>query len=88
LGRPLRRHLAATSAGLTYANVAIRSKLVAQVIDEQEPLPQRSAPDWGTTRLSDLTWAGSYAAPWLSRRLRGVSSGDGIEPKRPNLLPR
>jgi hypothetical protein len=36
---------------------------------------------------ADLAWARGYAAPWLSRRLRGVSSGDGIEPKRPDLLP-
>jgi hypothetical protein len=25
--------------------------------------------------------------PWFSRRLRGVSSGDGIPPKRPEMLP-
>jgi hypothetical protein len=44
-------------------------------------------PDWRATRLQDLAWARTYAAPWLGRRLRGMSSGDGIEPKRPDLLP-
>ncbi len=35
----------------------------------------------------DMLWAGRYLAPWLLRRLRGISSGDGIEPKRPVLEP-
>jgi hypothetical protein len=25
--------------------------------------------------------------PWVGRRLRGVSSGDGLSPKRPELTP-
>jgi hypothetical protein len=25
--------------------------------------------------------------PWIGRRLRGASSGDGIPPKRPEMLP-
>lgn len=34
------------------------------------------------TRWIDHTkWAKNHGAPWVSRRLRGVSSGDGIEPK-------
>jgi hypothetical protein len=28
-----------------------------------------------------------HAAPWVARRVRGVSSGDGLGPKRPELLP-
>lgn len=35
----------------------------------------------------DAAWAGRHLAPWLLRRLRGVSSGDGIKPKRPTLEP-
>jgi hypothetical protein len=34
-----------------------------------------------------MRWARVHAAPWLARRVRGVSSGDGIDPKRPELLP-
>jgi lysophospholipase L1-like esterase len=37
------------------------------------------------TRVSHAVWAGKYLAPWVVRRLRGVSSGDGITAKRPEL---
>jgi lysophospholipase L1-like esterase len=63
--------------------------------DWREPLPSaplplpayRGAPAWLAARRQDAHWARSYAAPWLHRRLTGVSSGDGIPPKRPDLLP-
>lgn len=49
-----------------------------------EPLPAIE-----TTRLEDLAgdaaWLGQHFLPWVGRRLRGVSSGDGIEPKDPQL---
>lgn len=35
----------------------------------------------------DLAWAGRHLTPWVVRRLRGISSGDGIRPKRPELAP-
>jgi len=35
----------------------------------------------------DVVWVGRYLAPWIVRRMRGTSSGDGIEPKRPTLAP-
>jgi lysophospholipase L1-like esterase len=38
-------------------------------------------------RRQDARWAREHAAPWVSRRLRGASSGDGAIPKRPQLLP-
>lgn len=34
---------------------------------------------------ADLRWAIRYLAPWIGRRLRGVSSGDGVSAKRPEL---
>ena len=42
---------------------------------------------WLAARRTDLRWARVHAAPWVGRRVRGVSSGDGIGPKRPELLP-
>jgi lysophospholipase L1-like esterase len=42
---------------------------------------------WVAARRVDLHWAGAHAAPWITRRVRGVSSGDGITPKRPDLAP-
>jgi hypothetical protein len=43
--------------------------------------------DWFAARRLDARWAREYAVPWVGRRLRGVSSGDGIPPKRPEMLP-
>ena len=53
-------------------------------------IPNRSrwlASPWLAARRQDARWAREYAAPWLRRRLGGTSSGDGIPPKRPDLLP-
>jgi lysophospholipase L1-like esterase len=63
--------------------------------DWREPLPPRlrldqatkAKADWLAARRLDARWAREYAVPWMSRRLRGVSSGDGIPPKRPEMLP-
>jgi lysophospholipase L1-like esterase len=42
---------------------------------------------WLAARRQDARWAREYAGPWLRRRLGGASSGDGVLPKRPDLLP-
>jgi lysophospholipase L1-like esterase len=57
--------------------------------DWREPLALdvAAAPGWTRSRRQDLRWARTYAAPWIQRRLKGVSSGDGLPPKRPDLLP-
>ncbi len=39
------------------------------------------------TRIEHAVWAWKYLRPWLIRRWRGVSSGDGITAKRPTLEP-
>ena len=36
---------------------------------------------------AELRWAAAFLGPWLGRRLRGRSSGDGHTAKRPLLLP-
>jgi lysophospholipase L1-like esterase len=54
------------------------------------PLVQRTAgagPAWLAARRLDVQWSRAYAAPWVRRRLAGVSSGDGMSPKRPDLVP-
>ncbi|MDD1061728.1 SGNH/GDSL hydrolase family protein [Streptomyces cocklensis] len=38
-------------------------------------------------RRDNIHWAREYLVPWIGRRLRGESSGDHVEPKRPDLLP-
>jgi lysophospholipase L1-like esterase len=42
---------------------------------------------WLAARREDAKWAREYFMPWVNRRLRGTSSGDGRMPKRPELLP-
>jgi lysophospholipase L1-like esterase len=43
--------------------------------------------EWLAARRQDARWAREYATPWLRPRLTGASSGDGLSPKRPDLLP-
>jgi lysophospholipase L1-like esterase len=45
-----------------------------------EPMPPIA---WRQARRDDIVWAREYFGPWILRRLRRQSSGDGIEPKRP-----
>ncbi len=42
---------------------------------------------WLAARREDARWAKEYLAPWISRRLHGTSSGDGLSAKRPVLEP-
>jgi lysophospholipase L1-like esterase len=74
-----------------HRRVALRAcEVVGVPVSEnwREPLAARpDVPGWLAARRDDLRWARTYAAPWLQRRLRGVSSGDGMPPKRPDLLP-
>lgn len=42
---------------------------------------------WLAARHDDLVWARTHLAPWVGRKLRGRSSGDLIDPKRPELAP-
>ncbi|MBX3091280.1 MAG: SGNH/GDSL hydrolase family protein [Cryobacterium sp.] len=48
---------------------------------EPEPLPAMS---WRQARVEDIGWAREYLVPWVVRRIRHQSSGDGISPKRPS----
>jgi lysophospholipase L1-like esterase len=54
---------------------------------EQQLLPgfKGAARTWLTARWSDVEWITEHAAPYLSRRLHGVASGDGLVAKRPEL---
>jgi lysophospholipase L1-like esterase len=37
--------------------------------------------------VADVRWARTHLAPWVGRRLRGVSSGDAVTAKYPDLQP-
>ncbi|MGW0561919.1 SGNH/GDSL hydrolase family protein [Streptomyces sp. NPDC003016] len=51
------------------------------------PLPPLPAPTGWQAANAELRWAAGFLGPWLGRRLRGRSSGDGRTAKRPQLLP-
>ncbi len=51
---------------------------------EPQPLPHQS---WRAARTEDLVWAKVYFVPWVLRRLRRQSSGDGVLAKRPDAAP-
>lgn len=42
---------------------------------------------WLAARREDVRWAREYFVPWVNRRIRGTSSGDGLLAKRPALQP-
>ncbi|MDH4159004.1 MAG: SGNH/GDSL hydrolase family protein [Actinomycetota bacterium] len=50
----------------------------------REPLPSVPPTSRGAALAADLRWARGHLAPWLGRRLRGASSGDGVAAKRPS----
>jgi lysophospholipase L1-like esterase len=52
------------------------------------PLPPDTSVRTGLRVVgAELRWAGGFLGPWLLRRVRGRSSGDGRQAKRPGLLP-
>ncbi|MGW0864710.1 SGNH/GDSL hydrolase family protein [Streptomyces sp. NPDC002611] len=51
------------------------------------PMPTSLPPGWVMRRAADARFARQYLLPWIGRRLTGRSSGDGLPPKRPELLP-
>lgn len=54
---------------------------------EQLDLPLPPAPLSLTARVKrNSSWIKEYSIPWIERRLRGVSSGDGRHAKRPYLM--
>ncbi|MEV8098423.1 SGNH/GDSL hydrolase family protein [Kitasatospora sp. NPDC085879] len=55
--------------------------------DPEAPWPDRPEPTPAEQRRENLQWARAYLIPWVGRRLRGESSGDNVEAKRPELQP-
>ncbi len=52
----------------------------------REPLPSGARPGRRADVLADVRWVRRYFAPWVGRRLRGVSSGDGLSAKHLGLV--
>ncbi len=68
----------------TIAGMVLDSLGVQHDLEPYEPgeLPNVS---WRRARVEDIGWAREYLLPWVVRRIRHQSSGDGISPKRPTL---
>lgn len=66
----------------TIARMVLDSLGVEHDLDpvKPEPLP---AVSWRQAKIHDLEWAREYLVPWVIRRIRHQSSGDGVTPKRP-----
>ena len=52
-----------------------------------EPLPPAGRRPLPVVARDEARWVRTHFAPWVLRRVRGRSSGDGVQPKRPELLP-
>ncbi len=63
------------------------SRLAAHVLGLPAADPHEGWPDIASalTRREDLQWAREYFLPWIGRRLRHRSTGDGLAAKRPDL---
>lgn len=84
-----------------HLNASGHRRVAAAVLEQlgaQEPELLGGAPGWwksplpAVTRkhrsrevMADLAWARSYLLPWIWRRVRGISSGDGRVAKDPVL---
>lgn len=67
----------------TIARMVLAALNVPNDLDpyQPEPLPKVS---WRRARGDDIVWAREHFGPWILRRLRKQSSGDGISAKRPS----
>lgn len=71
------------------------TRMAAEVLDflgvphsiELAPLEPIAPLDRSARRRENAEWVKSFAAPWVSRRLRGASSGDNIAAKHSTLQP-
>ena len=70
----------------TIAAMALDALNVPHQLQHLEP-SEAEIKKWREARRDDLTWARTHLAPWVVRRIRHQSSGDGISPKRPLAAP-
>ncbi len=72
-----------------HQSIAIAVADALGIEHDLQPLPPVDVPVLSPReqRAATVAWARAHLAPWVHRRLTGRSSGDGVEPKRPTLLP-
>lgn len=52
----------------------------------RRPDPPAPTTTRGAAIAGEVRWVGRHLLPWVGRRLRGVSSGDALTAKRPDLV--
>ncbi|HEY7260275.1 MAG TPA: SGNH/GDSL hydrolase family protein [Trebonia sp.] len=67
--------------------VAVKTLAGAGTVTGALARPGVARAAWLAARRQDARWARQYLLPWVNRRLHHTSSGDGLLPKRPELLP-
>jgi len=76
-----------------HARIAAEAAYVLGTSDDaeagawREPLPAAPPLTRWETIAADREWARTHLRPWIVRRIRGRSSGDGRTPKRPLVVP-
>ena len=66
----------------TIARMVLGALNVENQLEPYDPEPMPGRP-WREARVEDIGWAREYLVPWVLRRIRHQSSGDGVSPKRP-----
>ena len=79
-----RLHL--TPLGHTVAAAAAWSALTGAGNEWHTPFPPADPAPLHARIRGHASWATKHFAPWAVRRLRGVSSGEGITPKHPSYV--
>jgi lysophospholipase L1-like esterase len=80
--------LHANSAG--HARIAAAMAETLGLEPDEDPwalLPPAQPIRRATAVTTELAWMSRHMAPWIVRRIRGRSSGDGLSAKRPALTP-
>ncbi|PZE90952.1 SGNH/GDSL hydrolase family protein [Curtobacterium sp. MCBD17_008] len=70
----------------TVAAAVLDTLGVPHALGPSVPEPLAARP-WREARVEDLGWAKEYLLPWVVRRVRRTSSGDGVTAKRTTLQP-
>lgn len=78
-----RLHMSA--AGHTLMAKRVLETLQADDLIELPELPALGTLTRRESLVANARWAREYVGPWIARRVRGVSSGDSLAPKYPQL---
>jgi lysophospholipase L1-like esterase len=79
---PDRLHFSPVGHGVI-ARMVLETLNIENDLQPYSPEPLTAIP-WRQARVEDMGWARDYLLPWVLRRVRHQSSGDGISAKRPD----